>query len=176
MSSCIKTYTGRYIDPTCPDPAQICIEDIAHALSLLCRGNGHVRTFWSVGQHCICCAREAAARGLSRRMVLACLLHDAGECYLSDVPRPFKDKVPTYRETEDRLLGMIYEKFLGSDLTAEEARTVKEIDDAMLWYDLEHLLGEKQSTPAPEVCIDIDFTVRSFEEVEREYLGIFRHG
>ena len=109
-------------------------------------------------------------------MVLACLLHDAGECYLSDVPRPFKDKVPAYRETEDRLLGMIYEKFLGSDLTAEEARTVKEIDDAMLWYDLEYLLDEKQSTPAPAVHIGIDFAADSFEEVEREYLGIFRHG
>ncbi len=61
---------------------------IAHALSLICRGNGHVKTFWSVGQHCINCAKEAWARGLSNRMAPACHLHDAGECYLSDIPRP----------------------------------------------------------------------------------------
>ena len=54
MGDCITTYTGKHFDPTHPDEELICIEDIAHALSLLCRGNGHVRTFFSVGQHCIC--------------------------------------------------------------------------------------------------------------------------
>ena len=53
MSNFITTYTGKHIDPTNPDPEMICIADIAHALSLLCRGNGHVHTFWSVAQHCI---------------------------------------------------------------------------------------------------------------------------
>lgn len=83
MSSYITTYTRKRFDPVHPDPEGIIIEDIAHALSLLCRGNGHVTTFWSVGQHCICCAKEAAGRGLSNRIVLACLLHDASECYMS---------------------------------------------------------------------------------------------
>lgn len=73
MSEYITTYTGKHMQPTQPDPNLIRIQDIAHALSLICRGNGHVKTFWSVGQHCICCAKEAAARGLSDRMVLACL-------------------------------------------------------------------------------------------------------
>lgn len=99
MSDCITTYTGRHIDPVNPDPDMICIEDIAHALSLICRGNGHVQTFFSVGQHCINCAREALAKGCSDRMALACLLHDASECYLSDVPRPFKK---TLQATKDR--------------------------------------------------------------------------
>ena len=75
----ITTYTGVHLNPADPDPDQIRIEDIAHALSLICRGNGQVRTFWSVGEHCLCCAREAEARGLSSRVVLACLLHDASE-------------------------------------------------------------------------------------------------
>ena len=90
MGDCITTYTGKHFDPTHPDEELICIEDIAHALSLLCRGNGHVRTFFSVGQHCILCAKEAEARGYSGRLILASLLHDASECYMSDVPRPFK--------------------------------------------------------------------------------------
>ena len=77
MSNHITTYTGKYFEPANPDPDMICIEDIAHALSLVCRANGHVKSFWSVGQHCICCAKEAQARGLSDRVVLACLLHDA---------------------------------------------------------------------------------------------------
>ena len=82
----ITTYTGVHFFPTRPDPDGVRIVDVAHALSLLCRGNGHVKTFFSVGQHCLHCAREALARNHSRRVALACLLHDASEAYLSDVP------------------------------------------------------------------------------------------
>ena len=142
MSNFITTYTGHHFNPMAPDPELICIEDIAHALSLICRGNGQVKSYWSVGQHCINCAREAQARGLSNRVILACLLHDAGECYMSDVPRPLKQALPEYRAREDALLEMIYQKFLGSALTEEEQRQLNEIDDATLWYDLHVLLGE----------------------------------
>lgn len=173
MSEYITTYTGKHIQPTQPDPDLIRIQDIAHALSLICRGNGHVKTFWSVGQHCICCAKEAAARGLSDRMVLACLLHDASECYMSDVPSPFKKELPEYQEQEERLLCMIYEKFLGSDLTEDEQAQLKEIDRAMLWYDLENLLGEVQYGEIPDLHIELDYTVQPFSKVEDEYLLLF---
>ena len=58
-------------------------------------------------------------------MVLACLLHDASECYMSDVPSPFKKTLPEYQEQEAYLLHLIYEKFLGSDLTAQEHAVYK---------------------------------------------------
>ena len=61
MSDYITTFTGKHFYPMSPDPMAICIEDIAHALSLICRGNGHVHKFWSVAEHCICCAMEAEA-------------------------------------------------------------------------------------------------------------------
>ena len=173
MSDCITTYTGRHFDPLHPEEALICIEDIAHALSLICRGNGHVKSFFSVGQHCILCAREAAARSYSSRLSLAAILHDASECYMSDVPTPFKNELPEYQEQEEHLLGIIYEKFLGSNLTEEEQKELKKIDHAMLWYDLEHLLGEIQYGEIPELHIDLDYTVRPFEEVEEEYLSLF---
>ena len=52
-------------------------------------------------------------RNLPDRLVLACLLHDASECYMSDIPRPFKRELPEYQEREDALLDMIYTKYLG---------------------------------------------------------------
>lgn len=174
MADYIRTYTGKRFVPTDPDPALFCVEDFAHALSLLCRGNGHVKTFWSVGEHCILCAKEAAARGLPSRMVLACLLHDAGECYLSDVPRPFKAGMKAYRELEERMLDMIYTKFLGSPLSRQEQRQLRDIDDAMLWYDLKYLLGGENIGPEPEIHVRIDYTVRPFAEVEKEYLELYR--
>lgn len=108
MPPLITTYTGKHFDITNMDPETISIEDMAHALSLICRGNGHVKTFYSVGQHCLQCAYEAEARGLSRRLILAALLHDGTECYMSDVPRPLKDVMNGYRDTEEHLLQLIY--------------------------------------------------------------------
>ena len=58
--STITTYTRKHFDPVHPDPGLLCVEDFAHALPMICRGNGHVTTLWSVGEHCICCAKEAA--------------------------------------------------------------------------------------------------------------------
>ena len=174
MSEYITTYTGKHFKPTEPDPELFDIADIAHALSLICRGNGHVKTFWSVGEHCICCAKEATARGLSDRVVLACLLHDASECYMSDVPRPLKQNMKDYKHQESSLLDVIYRKFLGEALTEEEEKQIKAIDDDLLWYDLEMLLGEKQNREKPELHIRLDYKVRPFDMVEREYLDFFR--
>lgn len=170
----ITTYTGKHIDPMNPEAEMLDIEDIAHALPYLCRGNGHVRTFFSVGQHCINCAREAEARGLPPRVILACLIHDASECYLSDVPRPVKIRMPEYRTQEERLLDLIYETFLGSPLTAEEKAVVKGIDDDMLWVDMTELLHQEMDRPKPELHIQPDFGWKPFGDVTREYLEIFR--
>ena len=153
MSNCITTYTGKHFDPTQPEKERICIDDIAHALSLLCRGNGHVKTFFSVGQHCILCAKEAMARGLPRRLALAALLHDASECYMSDVPRPFKKSLPEYQRQEEKLLCIIYEKYLGTGLSAKEEQQLKNIDNDLLWYDLKFLLNEEPPQPKPSVCV-----------------------
>ena len=104
---CIKTYTGVMIDPLNPNTDEIIIDDIAHALSMLCRANGHFRSFYSVGRHSINCMQEAKARGHSRKIQLACLLHDASEAYLCDLTRPVKAELPRYREIEIPLQNMI---------------------------------------------------------------------
>lgn len=173
MADYITTYTGEHFYPLEPEADKIKIEDIAHALSLLCRGNGHVTHFFSVGQHCINCSLEAKARGYGRRICLACLLHDASEAYLSDVPRPFKKTLPSYQELEDRVLSIIYKKFLGSDLNEEEKRLVREIDDDMLYFDLTVLLKESPDTDEPKMmsCFSEEFV--PFEEVEERFLELF---
>lgn len=171
--SYITTYTGKHFDPTKPDMSLVDIRDIAHALSLTCRGNGHVKTFFSVGQHCINAAREAIARGYSERVILACLIHDASEAYMSDVPRPFKRALPEYMEAEGQLLDLIYEKFLGSRLNAEEQGLVKNIDNDLLYYDLKELLNETSEGPAPELMIELNYELVPFEQVENTYLTLY---
>ena len=171
--SYITTYTGKHFDPVNPEIEFIDIKDIAHALSLICRGNGQVKSFFSVGQHCINAAKEAKLRGYSNRVILACLIHDAGESYLSDVPRPLKPSMPEYIRTENQLLDLIYEKYLGSPLTAEEAAQVKAIDNALLYYDLKELLNEVSEGKKPELHIELKYKVVPFDLVEQEYLELF---
>ena len=171
--SYITTYTGKHFDPVTPDKNLIDIRDIAHALSLICRGNGHVKTFFSVGQHCINAAKEAILRGYSDRVILACLIHDAGEAYLSDVPRPVKPSMPEYNQLEDRLLNMIYEKFLGSPLTEEEQRLVKSVDNDLLYYDLKELLNEVLDVPAPSLYISLNYNFVPFDEIEQNFLALY---
>ena len=172
--SYITTYTGKHFDPANPDMTQVDIRDIAHALSLICRGNGQVKSFFSVGQHCINAAREAIALGYSNRVILACLLHDAGESYLSDVPRPLKPSMPEYVRTEESLLDLIYEKYLGSKLNEEEKRLVKSIDNDLLYYDLKELLNECSSDAAPKLLISLNYDFVPFNQVEHTYLKLYQ--
>ena len=81
MSDSMVTQSGERVTPLACDEKQIHIEDIAHALSQLCRANGHTKYFYSVGQHCINCALEAKARGFGKQLQLTALLHDASEAY-----------------------------------------------------------------------------------------------
>lgn len=173
MAAYITTYGGTHFVPTEPRAEDVHITDIAHALSFICRGNGHVKTFFSVGQHCIHCALEAEARGCTPRVCLACLLHDAGEAYMSDVPRPFKPYLAEYKGFEERLMNVIYGKYLGRPLTEEERACVKEIDDDMLYYNLRDLLNDPPHGPAPEMKSQFSQGFRPFEEVEAKYLALF---
>ena len=99
----IITFSKQRFSPLCAKAEEIQIIDIAHALSLLCRANGHIRHFYSVAQHCLNCAKEAEARGLPADIRLACLLHDASEAHLKDLPSPLKALCPDYRAIEARV-------------------------------------------------------------------------
>ena len=90
MADYITTFSKIHFTPLAPRREDIIIEDIAHALSLMTRANGHFPEFYSVAQHCMDCAMVAEAECLSIREQLACLLHDASEAYLSDITRPVK--------------------------------------------------------------------------------------
>lgn len=171
--SAIKTYTGVMVDPINASEKEIFIEDIAHALSMLCRANGHFPHFFSVAQHSVNCAREASARGYSERIQLGCLLHDASEAYLSDITRPVKPYLKGYLEIEAKLQKTVFDKWITPALSEDEKKLVFEIDDAILFYEFVELMNEKltEETPVLKSCPSFDFV--EFSKVEREFLEIF---
>ena len=140
--SYITTVTGKHFYPLNPNPQDIDIEDIAHALSLICRANGHFKYFYSVAQHCIACAEEAVERGCSVEVILGCLLHDASEAYLCDVTRPVKKHITQYLQAEEKLQEVIWKRFIGRELTDVEKKQIFEIDDDILSMEFHLLMPE----------------------------------
>ena len=169
----ITTYSGHQFSPMAPDADAIDVRDIAHALARIGRANGHFSEFYSVGQHCLDCAREALARGYGARQAYFCLLHDASEAYMSDITSPVKKHLRQYIAVEDRLLDLIYNKYIPGGILPREQRIVKEIDNTMLYYEFLNLKGEKMAEEAPELHITPCFEFHSFWAVEKQYLDLF---
>lgn len=90
----IATYTRKQVDPLNLQPDDVCIEDIAHALSMKCRYSGHTAEFYSVAQHCVIAA-DAMCQSIPH-LALTMLLHDAAEAYIPDFARPVKNRFHVY--------------------------------------------------------------------------------
>lgn len=102
----IQTATGKQFWPMDPRPEEIHLEDVAHALSMMCRFAGHCRRFYSVAEHSV-----LLSYAVSSENALWALLHDATEAYLVDVPRPVKPFLPGYREAESALEIAVAKRF-----------------------------------------------------------------
>lgn len=170
----ITTYTGKSFDPVNPDVSKLDINDIAHALSLICRANGHSRYFYSVAQHSIACAKEAAARGYGKEMVAFCLLHDASEAYLSDITRPVKKLLGKYLEAEKKLQDVIYERFVGKVPDETERETVTYIDDLLFSLEFHEYMPVDKNDDYLKLKSGVSTGYENPEEVELQYLGIFK--
>ncbi len=124
----IETFTGRQFWPLDPRAEDVCIEDIAHALSLLCRFNGQCKCFYSVGEHSLLCSEMALKQGMGRRMELLALLHDAAEAYISDVSRPVKPYVHNFNQIEEQVQKAVFDAFSIPEPDEDEKRLIEEID------------------------------------------------
>lgn len=102
----IQTYSGKFYQYLKRNAHNIVIEDIAHALSLICRFSGQCREFYSVAQHC-CIAHDYADSDIK----LETLLHDASEAYISDIPRPIKQIIPEIKELEQFIQVQVASRF-----------------------------------------------------------------
>jgi 5'-deoxynucleotidase YfbR-like HD superfamily hydrolase len=142
----ILTYAGKLFDFWNPEPEMICIEDIAHALALTNRYNGHTYQPYSVAEHCKRMSYVPTAHPL------VSLLHDAAEAYIGDTASPQKrylwwgsdlTDVTSFREQENKIIRVIGEALGIRNLESDvKFRGVKEADLIMLATEVRDLMPE----------------------------------
>lgn len=128
----IITSNGRYFDLADPENAIFHIEDIATALSNICRYAGHVPRFYSVAEHSVLMAMEMPAH-----LRFEALMHDAAEAYIGDVSRPLKYMLPDYKALEQRVETALRKQFGLPDTPSPE---IKQFDMRMLAMEKEAVL------------------------------------
>ena len=136
---CMRTNSGIYVNILNPTPDMFCIEDIAHALSMIPRFGGHMPVWYSVADHSINCMGEAKLQGMSDEDSYACLMHDASEAYISDIISPVKREITQYYVIEDKIMRILSKKFKFQYPLSEN---VKKIDCYMLEWEWQVMIGE----------------------------------
>ncbi len=96
----MQTYGGGAFYLYDPQPAEVNVEDIAHALSLTCRYSGHTREFYLVAHHACLVAKWMEEDGYDPVECYAALHHDSAEAYTGDITPQLKDILGTFRSLE----------------------------------------------------------------------------
>lgn len=180
----IQTFTGKRFDLIDITEATICIEDIAHQLSIENRWMGACRIPISVGYHSILVSQQ-----LPDKLKLEGLLHDAAEAYIKDLPNPLKRLLSKqssdalfdgnvllfgYKKIEFIIENAIRSKFKLSK-QQEVWQEVKAVDVRMVITERQALCNH----PAPEpylaeyedaVPLNIDFQELNFRNVKELFL------
>lgn len=169
----ITTYSGRQFFLTHATADDIYIEDIAHALSNVCRYVGQCRVFYSVAEHSVRMAELMISRYIPE-LALPTLLHDSPEAYLNDVNTNLKWRLPAYREIEAYLLGVILGKYMRPQYyTPQSMRMIKALDSMIRTPEVLSLF------PAHDGWVFDDLEYEhvkpwSHKKAEKKFLKMFR--
>lgn len=129
----IRTFTGKQFWPLDPRPEDIVIEDIAHALSMVNRFNGHTPVPYSVAQHSV-----LVSQIVDTRFAFEALMHDASEAYIADLVSPAKAGMPGYKRVEKRIMAAIRARF---GMVREEPAEVKAADRLLYYVEVRDIMG-----------------------------------
>ena len=143
----IETHSGIRFNFFNFTPEDILLEDIAWALSHLCRYVGHCSSPCYVAAHSLDVSEWLTVHMLSKpETALAGLLHDGSEAYLNDLPAGLKPLLPEYMKLEDRIQSAIYKKFVGFVPDDGARDEIKYADIAVLTCEARLLIPSKGET------------------------------
>lgn len=133
----------------------LCLDDIAHHLSIIQRYGGAlpINISYSVAEHCvnitnyIICSGKYVHYRADELTVLArgALMHDASEAYLGDMVSPIKQHLPEYKKIENELTELINNKY-----NCHSCDEIKFLDKNILYDEVNTLMPHKLPIYAAE--------------------------
>ena len=141
------TYSGHKFYPWHPEESEICIDDIAHALSNICRFGGHSYRHFSVAEHSLGVEwlvrkYQSMCKGgnsvKSKKVRLFALMHDAAEAYLGDISTPIKQFIPEFKIMENKIQRAIEDRLCEGVKSKNDKEFIKNCD-------VESVVGEADS-------------------------------
>jgi len=135
----IKLFTGQLIEITEPESEvqKISPKDLAICLDRVIRFNGAHPGDISVAEHSLNTQSFAKHYLESDRMQLICLLHDAAEAVLSDIPSPVKRLLSAeFFELEKKWEMAMYKEYGGIEPEHYELLQMKTYDDMAFIYEV----------------------------------------
>ena len=102
----IALLSGGKFNYNRPEDSNVTIEDIASALSNVCRFSGHLPQFYSVAQHLVNTSRIVPVEHS-----FDALMHDTAEAFTNDLPTPLKWALPIFKELETKIESAMADKF-----------------------------------------------------------------
>lgn len=143
VSAWIQTYSGIAATPFALDPQMINVTDLARALAIKSRYNGHCRVPYSVAQHSwilsYCVPEEDAWEAL---------LHDADEAYGGDTPGPLVKWLPDVQGLRKLIRKSLCARF---GLAEQIPESVRDADLRILLNEREVLFGPSPRPWIPDI-------------------------
>lgn len=165
----IETFTNKQYHFMNPSVSEVCIEDISQALSMSCRYSGHVKSFYSVAEHCCIISDKILDLTGDKSQAYDALMHDASEAYLNDIPRPIKPHLDNYLSIEgmaERCIQKALHCNPMNNLIAELDKNIVRDEAVQLFNSIPSWVNDYES---------IGITVLSLtpEDAKREFLSRF---
>lgn len=127
----IRLRSGVLFSYNDPDACPVTIDDIASALSNVCRFAGHLPHFYSVAQHAV-----NTSLIVPEEHAFSALMHDTAEAFTNDLPTPLKFAFPVFKTLEVQIEAAMSRRF---GFTYPLADAVKLADLQMLGLEKTHI-------------------------------------
>lgn len=115
------------------------IDELAGALSKVCRFAGHCKVFYSVATHCALGVpipsrgRDARDSSEAREYGLSFLFHDSAEAYTGDITSPLKLLIPNFKEIEKGIEDALFARLTRmTGMASPHCNAIKRADLIML--------------------------------------------
>lgn len=135
----ISLLSGGRFNYNRPEESDVTLDDIATALSNICRYAGHLPYFYSVAQHLV-----NTSRIVPSEHAFTALMHDTAEAFTNDLPTPLKWALPVFKDLEVKIESAMAKKF-GFEYPYPDV--VKQADTEMLILEKINVKGDTSVWP-----------------------------